>query len=98
MWEKLGGVKSIVPRPSLTVHPQREQNGGHSPTKEEVCVEALKQQNNKGKEPLKANGALSTFTNLANHLKSLESCMDYLTELSERILQTVGGVCEDEEE
>ncbi|CAM6082329.1 unnamed protein product [Calypogeia fissa] len=39
-----------------------------------------------------ASGALSTFTDLVNHLKSLESRVDYLTDLSEKILQTVGGV------
>ncbi|CAM6117898.1 unnamed protein product [Calypogeia fissa] len=39
-----------------------------------------------------ANRALSTFTDSANSLKSLDSRMDYLTELSERILQTMGGV------
>ncbi|CAM6103744.1 unnamed protein product [Calypogeia fissa] len=76
MWEKLGGVKSAIPPPSLTVHPQREENGGHSPTKEEVRAEALNQQNNKGKEAVKASGALSTFTDLVNHLKSLESRVD----------------------
>ncbi|CAM6116603.1 unnamed protein product [Calypogeia fissa] len=92
MWEKLGGVKSVVPPPSLIVHPQIEENGGHSPTKEEVRAEALNQQNNKGKEGVKASGALSTFIDLVNHLKSLESRVDYLTDLSEKILQTVGGV------